>query len=299
MTPGHAPDPDPDPASVTPADAIPPAGTASPDRTRPGREPEASTVVPVDLAALAERVRAVTPARVFVGRTGTSYRTANLLALRADHAAARDAVDAELDLTGPALTATTERYGLFAVGSAAADRAQYLRRPDLGRRLSDEGRAQVAARCPPGADLQVVIGDGLSAAAVDAQVPTLLPALLTAAAEAGWSTGQPFAVRQCRVGIMNDIGDLLRPTVIVLLIGERPGLATAESLSAYLAHRPRSGHTDADRNLLSNIHRRGLRPTQTVDRILGLVGAMQSAGASGVAIKEVATSQPGHLSPTV
>ncbi|MCM3924353.1 ethanolamine ammonia-lyase subunit EutC, partial [Frankia sp. AiPs1] len=163
--------------------------------------------------------------------------------------------------------------------------------PDLGRRLSDAGRAQVAARCPPGADLQIVLGDGLSAAAVDAQVPTLLPALLTAAAEAGWSTGQPFAVRQCRVGIMNDIGDLLHPTVIVLLIGERPGLATAESLSAYLAHRPRSGHTDADRNLLSNIHRRGLTPTQAVARITGLVQAMRTLGTSGVSIKEPTAAQ--------
>uniref|UniRef100_UPI0021C1184B ethanolamine ammonia-lyase subunit EutC n=1 Tax=Frankia tisae TaxID=2950104 RepID=UPI0021C1184B len=258
---------------------------APPEGTSPAREPAA---VPVDLAALAERVRAVTPARVFVGRTGTSYRTANLLALRADHAAARDAVDAELNLTGPALAATTERFDLFAVHSAAADRAEYLRRPDLGRRLSDEGRAQVAARCPPGADLQVVLGDGLSAAAVDAQVPALLPALLTAAAEAGWSIGQPFAVRQCRVGIMNEIGDLLHPTVIVLLIGERPGLATAESLSAYLAHRPRSGQTDADRNLLSNIHRRGLAPAQAVARITGLAQAMRTAGTGGVSVKEPA-----------
>ncbi|WP_235825919.1 ethanolamine ammonia-lyase subunit EutC [Candidatus Frankia alpina] len=285
MTPSRSSEPD----AITPADAIPPADPASPDRTRPGREPEPLAVVPVELAALAERVRAVTPARVFVGRTGTSYRTANLLALRADHAAARDAVDAELDLTGAALAATTERFGLFAVHSAAADRAEYLRRPDLGRRLSDEGRAQVAARCPPGADLQVVIGDGLSAAAVATQVPALLPALLTSAAEAGWSIGQPFAVRQCRVGVMNDIGDLLHPTVIVLLIGERPGLATAESLSTYLAHRPRSGHTDADRNLLSNIHHRGITPAQAGERITGLAQAMHTLGISGVSIKEPTT----------
>ncbi|WP_261570430.1 ethanolamine ammonia-lyase subunit EutC [Frankia gtarii] len=258
----------------------------------------------MNLAALAGRVRAVTPARVFVGRTGTSYRTANLLALRADHAVARDAVDAELDLASPALAATTERFGLFSVGSAAADRAEYLRRPDLGRRLSDEARAQVAGGCPPGADLQIVIGDGLSAAAVDTQVPALLPALLTAAAEAGWSTGQPFAVRQCRVGIMNDIGDLLRPTVIVMLIGERPGLATAESLSAYLAHRPRTGQTDADRNLLSNIHRRGLTPAQAVEHITGLAQAMRTAGTSGVSIKETTaaralpTAAPPEADPT-
>ncbi len=134
-----------------------------------------------------------------------------------------------------------------------------------------------------------MIGDGLSAAAVATQVPALLPALLTSAAEAGWSIGQPFAVRQCRVGVMNDIGDLLHPTVIVLLIGERPGLATAESLSTYLAHRPRSGHTDADRNLLSNIHHRGITPAQAVERITGLAQAMHTLGISGVSIKEPTT----------
>ncbi|WP_235489803.1 ethanolamine ammonia-lyase light chain EutC, partial [Frankia sp. AvcI1] len=93
---------------------------------------------------------------------------------------------------------------------------------------------------------------------------------------------------------MNDIGDLLHPTVIVLLIGERPGLATAESLSAYLAHRPRSGHTDADRNLLSNIHRRGVTPTQAVDRITGLAQTVRAAGTSGVSIKEPPTAPQIH-----
>src|SRR6202011_2765333 len=106
----------------------------------------------------------------------------------------------------------------------------YLRRPDLGRTLSPEARICVAERVRPEADLQIVVGDGLSATAVHAQVPALLPRLLAGALERGWTTGQTFAIRHCRVGILNDVGALLSPAVVVVLIGERPGLATAESL---------------------------------------------------------------------
>nr|MDT0663643.1 ethanolamine ammonia-lyase subunit EutC [Micromonospora sp. DSM 115978] len=265
-----------------------PAPTATPE---PAPTPAAPAPAPTgSLADLARRVRAVTPARVFVGRVGTSYRTADQLALRADHAAARDAVDTELDLAGPDLAAVTAQLGLFAVDTAAADRAEYLRRPDLGRRLSETGRHELARRCPAEVDLQVVVGDGLSTRAVEAQVPVLLPALVDAATEAGWRVGQPFAVRNCCVGIMNDVGDLLRPTAVVLLIGERPGLATAESLSAYLGWLPRAGHNDADRNLLSNIHARGIRHDDAVTRILGLLDAMRAADRSGVTVKEPPSS---------
>ena len=93
-------------------------------------------------------------------------------------------------------------------------------------------------------------------------MPALLPLLRQGAGERGWSFGRPFVVRYCRVGVLNDVGELLDPAVVVLLIGERPGLATAESLSAYLAYRPRPGHTDAQRNLISNIHARGVGPTR-------------------------------------
>ncbi|HEU0101692.1 MAG TPA: ethanolamine ammonia-lyase subunit EutC [Mycobacteriales bacterium] len=255
------------PADVTPADMTPAGMTGSAD--------------------LARRVREVTTARVLTGRVGSSYRTSSLLALRADHAAARDAVTAELDLTVPPLAALAERYGVFAVDSRAADGAQHLRRPDLGRLLSEGAARSLRERCPPGADLQVVLGDGLSASAVAAQVPGLLPLLLDGAAERGWSTGQVFAVRHCRVGILNRVGELLDPAAVVLLVGERPGLGTAESLSAYLAWRPRPGHTDADRNLVAGIHARGLSHADAAARVLDLVAAMRAAGASGVALKEV------------
>ncbi len=132
----------------------------------------------------------------------------------------------------------------------------------------------------------MVIGDGLSATAVAVQVPGLLPRLAAGAAEGGWSFGRPFVVRYCRVGVLNDVGELLDPAVVVLLIGERPGLATAESLSAYLAYRPRSGHTDARRNLISNIHARGLAHAEAARRILALAEKMMRLQASGVDVKE-------------
>jgi ethanolamine ammonia-lyase small subunit len=245
-------------------------------------------VVPA-LDELARRVRAVTPARVFTGRVGTSYRTRDLLALRADHAAARAAVDTDIDLGVPPLSALAEPAvadGLFLVSSAAADRQDYLRRPEAGRRLSDAARATLLERCPAGADVQIVVGDGLSAAAVAAQVPGLLPLLSALAAERGWRLGRTFAVRHCRVGIMNDVGAVLRPRAVVLLIGERPGLATARSLSAYLAWRPGPGMTDADRNLVANIHDRGLGHAEAARRVVGVLEAMRAAGASGIAIKE-------------
>jgi ethanolamine ammonia-lyase small subunit len=134
--------------------------------------------------------------------------------------------------------------------------------------------------------VQVVIGDGLSVAAVAAQVPLLLPLLAEGAARLGRSFGRPFVVRHCRVGVLNDVGELLGPEVVVLLIGERPGLATAESLSAYLAYRPRQGNTDAQRNLISNVHARGVPPEAAAARVLALAEKMRALGASGVAVKE-------------
>jgi ethanolamine ammonia-lyase small subunit len=251
---------------------------------------------PEPVEALAARVRAATPARLFLGRTGGSYRTSTWLALQSDHAAARDAVGEPLDLDASAMVGLQATTGLFEVSSAAKTHAEYLRRPDLGRVLSAESRSCVAERVRPGADLQIVVGDGLSATAVHAQVPALLPLLLAGAVGRGWRTGQPFAIRHCRVGILNDIGQLLSPAVVVILIGERPGLATAESLSAYMAWRPAPGHTDADRNLISNIHRRGVAIPDAVHRILDLVAALMAAKASGVAVREPDPASSGAAS---
>lgn len=224
---------------------------------------------------IVRQVRERTPARLLLGRAGVGYRTATQLALRADHAAARDAVAAEVDLPD-----------LFEVRTCALDKRDYLLHPERGRQLDDVARLTVAERCLCGAALQVVVGDGLSAAAVQAQVPGLLPLLRGLALSHHLTWGEPFLVRYCRVGVLNDIGELLDPEVVVLLIGERPGLATAESLSAYLAYRPRAGHTDAQRNLISNIHSRGVAHQEAAARILALAAQMRRLQTSGVAVKE-------------
>lgn len=228
-----------------------------------------------------------TPARLWTGRAGVSYRTGTELELRRDHAAAVDAVHAELDLIRDLGADFVRQFGLFEVSTAATSKTEYLSRPDLGRRLNSEAKDLLWKRCPPGAGLQVVIGDGLSATAIAAQMPTLLPVLLEAAANRDWQIGQPFVVRHCRVGVLNEIGEQLDPQVVVLLIGERPGLATAESLSAYLAYRPRPGDTDARRNLISNIHSAGVSHEEAVERILSLAAQLRDQQRSGVAVKEV------------
>jgi ethanolamine ammonia-lyase small subunit len=220
------------------------------------------------------------------GRSGVSYRTATQLQLRADHAAARDAVQAELDLNAHFSREFVKRWALFEVSTEASSKSEYLLRPDLGRTLGEEARSAVRARCLPSPDLQIVVGDGLSVSAVAAQVPALLPLLYEGARARDWTVGHPFIVRHCRVGIINHIGELLAPSTVVLLIGERPGLATAESLSAYLAYRPRPGHTDADRNLVSNIHARGVPVEKAATRVLNLVGQMLKGQTSGAHLKE-------------
>lgn len=233
-----------------------------------------------------DAIREQTPARILVGRAGSSYRTGTLLDLRRDHAAALDAVRIELDMVRDLGQNLVDRFGLFEVATRARSKDEYLMRPDLGRSLLDSAVKELDARCGRGADLQVAIGDGLSAAAVAAQVPALLLRLAAGAKSRGWTFGRPFVIRYCRVGVLNEIGEQLDPAVVVLLIGERPGLATAESLSVYMAYRPRSGHTDAQRNLVSNIHSRGLSPDEAAARILELATLMRERATSGVALAE-------------
>lgn len=135
-------------------------------------------------------------------------------------------------------------------------------------------------------DVQIAIGDGLSVTAVAAQVPSLWPLLHEGACARGWTVGHSFVIRNCRVGILNEIGGLLAPKVAVLLIGERPGLATAESLSAYMAYQPGKTHTDANRNLISNVHSRGLNAQAAADRILTLATQMMALRTSGFSLRE-------------
>ena len=237
---------------------------------------------------LVRKIRARTPARILMGRAGPAYRTDTQLQLREDHAAARDAVRAELDVETACSAEFVEKWKLFEVRTRASSKHEYLQHPSLGRAFSDAAREAIARRCAAERDVQIIIGDGLSVPAVGAQVPRLLPLLMEEAQARGWSVGETFIIHHCRVGIVNEVGELLRPRVVLLLIGERPGLATAESLSAYMAYRPDRTHSDANRNLISNIHSRGLSAEDAAARILNLCAQMMRLGLSGVTLKESA-----------
>ena len=232
------------------------------------------------------KIRARTPARLIVGRSGAAYRTGTQLELRAAHANARDAVRAELELDKQLGADFVNQWGLFEVCTRARSKDEFLLCPPLGRAFSEASRSDLLKSCRPTNDVQIAIGDGLSVAAVSAQVPILLPLLYRGAKARGWSVGQTLVIRHCRVGILNEIGELLRPRVAILLIGERPGLATAVSLSAYLAYCPLAGHTDADRNLISNIHDRGVKADAAASRILNLAAQMMKAKGSGSQLRE-------------
>jgi ethanolamine ammonia-lyase small subunit len=239
-----------------------------------------------DFPDVLRKIRARTPARILAGRAGAAYRTSTQLELREAHAAARDAVRAELDLESVFGAEFLERWSLFEVCTEARDKQEYLLRPDLGRRFPEAAIRELRQRCPRKTDFQIAIGDGLSVTAVAAQVPALMPLLRDGARAHGWTVGNPFVIRHCRVGILNDIGERLAPRVAVLLIGERPGLATTESLSAYMAYQPGKTHTDANRNLISNIHSRGLQSPEAAARILNLAARIMALQTSGFSIRE-------------
>jgi ethanolamine ammonia-lyase small subunit len=243
-------------------------------------------LVASDLSDTLQKIRARTPARILTGRSGAAYRTNVQLDLREAHAAARDAVGAELDLQTTFGEEFLRRWELFEVQTQAATKGEYLLRPDLGRHFNEASRQKIGELGSRGSDLQIVIGDGLSVSAVAAQVPALLPLLFAGAESRGWKVGRTFVVRHCRVGILNGIGESLDPRVALLLVGERPGLATAESLSAYMAYHPRAGQGDSCRNLISNIHARGVASAEAASRILNLAAQIVTARLSGYTIKE-------------
>jgi ethanolamine ammonia-lyase small subunit len=255
---------------------------------------DADSFLAADFPEALRKIRERTPARILAGRAGAAYRTATQLDLREAHAAARDAVRAELHLETVFGAAFIKQWNLFEACTEARSKEQYLLQPALGRRLNEESRQELTRRCSRENDFQIAIGDGLSVPAVAAQVPSLLPLLDEGARARGWTVGNSFVIRHCRVGVLNEIGELLGPKVAVLLIGERPGLATAESLSAYMAYRPCKTHTDANRNLISNIHARGLQTRAAADRILNFAAQMMALQTSGFSLREQLPPPAGH-----
>jgi ethanolamine ammonia-lyase small subunit len=227
-------------------------------------------------ANLFEKLAQHTPARIGVGRTGTRPLTEEILKLRLAHAQAVDSVYGEVS------AATLDAFGLFTVNTMFGDKESYLKRPDKGRILTKEAGEAIKNSCVHKPQVQIVISDGLSAKAVDDNLPDILPALTDSLVINKLVSGTPFFVRGGRVGCMDDIGRLLEPEVLVLLIGERPGLAAAASMSAYMCYQPRPGKKDSDRMVISNIHRRGTPPVEAGAHIGSILRKMIEQQVSGV-----------------
>jgi len=233
-------------------------------------------------------LRAATPARVAVGRTGPRLRTTTQLALVADHARARDAIASEVP---PALV---QRLGLTEIATRARTRDEYVRMPALGRALDPAALARLR-RCRHDPEVQVALTDGLSSAAVVANGGAVLQALTRELARRGRRVGTPLFVRNGRVRVQDEIGAVLRPEVFCFLIGERPGLATAESLSAYVIYQPSRRSTEPDRTVLSNIHRGGISPNAAARQLADLIDEMLAHRASGAALAAALADTPTSL----
>jgi ethanolamine ammonia-lyase small subunit len=230
-----------------------------------------------------DTMRKSTPARLGLGRAGPRYTTAAMLSLRADHARAVDAVMTEVARDWP------KRNGLLEVHSQAATREDYIRYPERGRRLTDADAKGVAPLKPRGKSttptILICIGDGLSSAAVEKNAAPLLRAL-TRTVATRYRLLKPIFIRNARVRIEDHLGEILRPDVICMIVGERPGLVTAESLSAYVIYRPTFKSIEPDRTVISNIHRGGIPIAEAARKIATLIDDAIRFKASGAALAE-------------
>jgi len=231
------------------------------------------------------RFTSVTRARIALGRAGDALPTERLLEFAYAHASARDAVAAKVDFAS--LAQQLSPLATIQVHSAAPDRSTYLRRPDLGRMLAEHCGERV--RSGP-FDAVFVVADGLSASAVQAHAVPLLEALR--ARLDGWSLGPVVLAEQARVALGDEIGALMSASMVVMLIGERPGLSVPNSLGAYLTYDPHVGRRDSERNCISKIHADGLSYAAAADKLAWLMGQARMLGLTGVALKEDAGGDP-------
>lgn len=230
---------------------------------------------PADPEAL-QRMMKQTTARIGVGRAGPRLKTQTLLALRADHAQARDAVFADVS------PQVLEEAGLFTVQTMCGDQDTYITRPDLGRQLSPDAIRTLRERCVKNPDVQIYAADGLSSTAVEANLNKLLPVLTDALRAMGLTVGTPFFLRFGRVGSQEHVAEVLGAKVVCVLIGERPGLATAESMSAYIAYNAHVGMPESKRTVVSNIHRDGTAAVEAGAYIAEVIAQILAQKASGV-----------------
>lgn len=233
---------------------------------------------PVDGEAYYE-LKQYAPCRLGIGKAGARYKTDPLLQFRAAHSAAQDAVFSDVDHE------FVDNMGLFTVQTQCDNKDVYLTRPDLGRKLNEEDAKIVAEKCKKNPTVQIYISDGLSSAAVAANVADVLPGIMQGLKSYGIETGTPFFVKYGRVGVMDQISEITGADVTCVLIGERPGLITAESMSAYIAYKATVGMPEARRTVVSNIHRAGTIPAEAGAHIAEIIKIMLEKKASGTALK--------------
>lgn len=249
------------------------ADDAAPPYSRgPRHRPLPPPRSPAALAAL----KAATPARIVTGRTGTRYLTESYLGLRADHAIALDAVHSELD------EAWAQAQGFVALRTRAKDHTEYLLHPDTGRRLDDASAAKVVKEAEQGVDVQLIAGDGLSAVALEEHGPALMAALVKAHTAAGFRVGKPLFVKFARIGVQDEIGVLTRARATVIVVGERPGLGTGDSLSIYTAYGPKLGQDNAEKDCISNVRPLGFAPDKAALKCAELMKQCFARGGGGV-----------------
>ncbi len=224
-----------------------------------------------------------TSARLGVGRAGPRPKTSTVLLFQADHGVTQDAI------YGVVSDEVKDAFNLFTVSSKAADRQEFLLRPDLGRLLSDEAKKTIAEKCVKSPDVQICVVDGLSAAAIDNNLRDIYPVIESGLKSAGLSVGTPFFIENGRVGLMNDINSVIKAKVVLLLIGERPGLGIADAMSAYMGYDPQPGKSDADRDLICMITTHGgTNPLEAGAYIVEFIKRMIKYSASGIKLREVA-----------
>ena len=239
-------------------------------------------------------LRRYTGARIALGRSGTSLTTSELLRFRLDHARARDAVWKELN-TGPAAN-SLQKYKIPVVEltTLAVDRAGYISRPDLGKELNPDSK-EILKKIKGGFDLSIVIADGLSAPAIERNLVPFMNCLMPVIREKGYSVSPFCVVSQGRVAISDEIGYLLKSGMCIILIGERPGLSSPDSMGIYLTYKPVPGNTDEKRNCISNIRPGGLDYRAASDKLMYLVGESFRLKLSGVNLKDDQETNGGLL----
>jgi ethanolamine ammonia-lyase small subunit len=247
-------------------------------------------------------LRRLTPARIALGRTGTSLPTSAQLDFQYAHAQARDAVHLPFDHAGLSAQLAERGRETLLLHSAATDRNSYLQRPDLGRRLDDASAQQLrdyATAHPGGVDVAIVVADGLSALAVHRHTLPFLQRMEEQTAAEGWSLSPVILVEQGRVAVADEIGELLGAKMVVILIGERPGLSSPDSLGLYFTYGPKVGLTDASRNCISNVRLEGLSYGLAAHRLLYLMREACRRQLSGVNLKDEAQLHTLESDPSV